>query len=381
MNKTFITALALLGTCAAANADTYKGSAPASGESYYLYNVGKNEFLGTDGSRLVLGGEKVEVTLEAITSTTTPGFFRIKAESGEWGATLWGAPSAAGGKYGEWRIEKVEGTDGAYAISSRNTEASASLYLYQNSVYNRIAAMPRVPAAEFKAAQWLLVSTKAQTPVYEFSEFDTQYTPHTDGEAEVHIVRNFNLDAWNGFCSPVNISAELIKEQFGEGTKVAEFTGFSGSEAQFTSVSSIKAGVPCLIFPKKQNFTDHHYTFTGDMSFATGSSGVEYDGVTFVGTLASGKYADNAYIVDGEHGVVPPTGYDVCGMSAYFSSQEHTILSWSLDGETAIGSVKADADATFDVYTTTGQKVKSNTRDTDGLQKGVYIMGGKKRTK
>lgn len=36
------------------------------------------------------------------------------------------------------------------------------MYLYQNSVYNRIAAMPQMPGKEFEAAQWLLVD--ANTP-------------------------------------------------------------------------------------------------------------------------------------------------------------------------------------------------------------------------
>lgn len=380
MNKTFFTALALLCACSTASADTYKGSSPTPGESYYLYNVDRNEFLGTDGNSLVLGGEKVEVTLESIESSATPGFFRIKTASGELGATLFGTPSTSGGTYSEWRIERVEGTE-SYAIASRNAEASASFYLYQSPVYNRLAAMPRVPSSDFKAAQWLLVSTKGATPVYTFSEDDTQYDIHADGEAEVQLARSFNLDAWNGFCSPINISEEQIKEQFGDGTKVAEFTGFSGNEAQFTSVSSIKAGVPYLILPKKDNHADHHYTFTGDMSFATSTSGVDYDGVSFCGTLASGKYSSPAYVVDGNHGVEPATSYDVCGMNAYFSSQNHVVTSWSLDGETAIGSVNADGSAPFDVFTTAGQKVKSKTHDTNDLQKGVYIMGGKKRTK
>lgn len=157
MNKLFFTALALLGTCTAVAAEDYKGETPKSGGTYCLYNVGKKQFLGTEDGRLVLGGEKVKVTLEQIESATTPGFYRIMSGDTAWGAELWGTPSAKGGTFSEWRIEPVEGSTEEYAISSRNTEASASMYLYQNSVYNRIAAMPQMPGKEFEAAQWLLV--------------------------------------------------------------------------------------------------------------------------------------------------------------------------------------------------------------------------------
>lgn len=162
MNKLFFTALALLGTCTAVAAEDYKGETPKSGGTYCLYNVGKKQFLGTEDGRLVLGGEKVTVTLEQIESATTPGFYRIMSGDTAWGAELWGTPSAKGGTFSEWRIEPVEGSTEEYAISSRNTEASASMYLYQNSVYNRIAAMPQMPGKEFEAAQWLLVD--ANTP-------------------------------------------------------------------------------------------------------------------------------------------------------------------------------------------------------------------------
>lgn len=162
MNKLFFTALALLGTCTAVAAEDYKGETPKSGGTYCLYNVGKKQFLGTEDGRLVLGGEKVKVTLEQIESSTTPGFYRIVSGDTAWGADLWGTPSAKGGTFSEWRIEPVEGSAEEFAISSRNTEASASMYLYQNSVYNRIAAMPQMPGKEFEAAQWLLVD--ANTP-------------------------------------------------------------------------------------------------------------------------------------------------------------------------------------------------------------------------
>ena len=71
MNKTLLTVLALSCTMTAnVAAQEYKGSAPVSGATYNLYNVGTKQFLGIENGRLVLGGEKVDVTLLPSTTPT-----------------------------------------------------------------------------------------------------------------------------------------------------------------------------------------------------------------------------------------------------------------------------------------------------------------------
>ena len=126
MNKLFFTALALLGTCTAVAAEDYKGETPKSGGTYCLYNVGKKQFLGSTEE---------------------------------------------------------------YAISSRNTEASASMYLYQNSVYNRIAAMPQMPGKEFEAAQWLLVDANSPETAIEGVKTDGAETEQKQTHAKgVHNI-------------------------------------------------------------------------------------------------------------------------------------------------------------------------------------------------
>lgn len=88
MNKTLLTVLALSCTMTAnVAAQEYKGSAPVSGATYNLYNVGTKQFLGIENGRLVLGGEKVDVTLSAVNDTNTPGFFRLTSPDGTWHAT------------------------------------------------------------------------------------------------------------------------------------------------------------------------------------------------------------------------------------------------------------------------------------------------------
>ena len=165
MNKTLLTVLALSCTMTAnVAAQEYKGSAPVSGATYNLYNVGTKQFLGIENGRLVLGGEKLDVTLSAVNDTNTPGFFRLTSADGTWHADLYGSPSLETDKFSQWRIEPVNGKKDVYAIASRNTEASASLYIYQNEALGRLAAVPQQPSAQFEAAQWKLVYTGENTP-------------------------------------------------------------------------------------------------------------------------------------------------------------------------------------------------------------------------
>ena len=110
MNKTLLTVLALSCTMTAnVAAQEYKGSAPESGATYNLYNVGTKQFLGIENGRLVLGGEKVDVTLSAVNDTNTPGFFRLTSPDGTWHADLYGTPSLKTDKFSQWRIEPVNG--------------------------------------------------------------------------------------------------------------------------------------------------------------------------------------------------------------------------------------------------------------------------------
>ena len=167
MNKLLITALALLGTCTTAVAEDNKGVEPTAGGTYNLYNVGAKQFLGTENGRLVLGGEKVKVTLELIEGTTTPGFYRISSDNSMWGAELWGTPSA----------------------SSRNTEASASMYLYQNTIYNRLSATAQMPGKEFETAQWLFVDPSTpETAIESVETNDVQTEQTTNTTTGVHNI-------------------------------------------------------------------------------------------------------------------------------------------------------------------------------------------------
>lgn len=69
MNKTLLTILALSCTMTAnVAAQEYKGSAPVSGATYNLYNVGTKQFLGIENGRSY--SEEKRWTLRFLPSTT-----------------------------------------------------------------------------------------------------------------------------------------------------------------------------------------------------------------------------------------------------------------------------------------------------------------------
>ena len=295
MNKTLLTVLALSCTMTAnVAAQDYKGSAPESGATYNLYNVGTKQFLGIENGRLVLGGNALDVTLEAVNDTNTPGFFRLTSADGTWHADLYGSPSLETDKFSQWRIEPVNGKKDVYAIASRNTEASASLYLYQNEALGRLSAVPQQPSAQFEAAQWKLVYTGEDTPpLYGFDENSKTYENPRDGYAVVSITRTFQPGQWTTFCSPVNLTESQLKQLFGDDVQVAELKAQNANELQFVTSHSLKAGVPCIIKVMKPT-ENNEYLLEDNFTFASQAETVNVNGGAFYGTL-SVTTADGGY--------------------------------------------------------------------------------------
>lgn len=383
MNKTLLTVLALSCTMTAnVAAQEYKGSAPVSGATYNLYNVGTKQFLGIENGRLVLGGEKVDVTLSAVNDTNTPGFFRLTSPDGTWHADLYGTPSLKTDKFSQWRIEPVNGKKDVYAIASRNTEASASLYLYQNEALGRLSAVPQQPSAQFEAAQWKLVYTGENTPpLYGFDENSKTYENPRDGYAVVSITRTFQPGQWTTFCSPVNLTETQLKQLFGDDVQVAELKAQNVNELQFVTSHSLKAGVPCIIKVMKPA-ENNNYNIEDNFTFASQAEMAPVNGGTFYGTLTVTK-PNFGYALNPATSAVEPIdkGYVIDAMSAYYVSNIDVVVDcWSLDGTTGIGTITT-VSPEGDIYTIGGQKVGSSEKAAKRLQHGVYVVGGKKQVK
>lgn len=383
MNKTLLTVLALSCSMTAnVAAQDYKGSAPVSGATYNLYNVGTKQFLGIENGRLVLGGNALDVTLEAVNDTNTPGFFRLTSADDTWHADLYGTPTLETDKFSQWRIEPVNGKKDVYAIASRNTEASASLYLYQNETLGRLAAVPQQPSAQFEAAQWKLVYTGENTPpLYGLNEDSKTYENPGDGYWVVSITRTFQPGQWTTFCSPVDLTETQLKQLFGDDVQVAELKAQHANELQFVTSHSLKAGVPCIIKVMKPA-ENNNYNIEDNFTFASQEETVPVNGGTFHGTLTVSE-PNVGYALNPATSAVEPivNGYEVSAMSAYYVSNIDVVIDcWSLDGTTGIGTITTTTPE-GDIYTIGGQKVGNGEKAAKRLQRGVYVVGGKKHAK
>ncbi len=383
MNKTLLTVLALSCSMTAnVAAQDYKGSAPESGATYNLYNVGTKQFLGIENGRLVLGGNALDVTLEAVNDTNTPGFFRLTSVDGTWHADLYGTPTLETDKFSQWRIEPVNGKKDVYAIASRNTEASASLYLYQNETLGRLSAVPQQPSAQFEAAQWKLINTGENTPpLYGFDENNKTYENPGDGYYVASITRTFQPGQWTTFCSPVDLTETQLKQLFGDDVQVAELKAQHANELQFVTSHSLKAGVPCIIKVMKPA-ENNNYNIEDNFTFASQAETVPVNGGAFHGTLTVSE-PDGGYALNPATSAVEPivNGYEVSAMSAYYVSNIDVVIDcWSLDGTTGIGTITT-VSPEGDIYTIGGQKVGSGEKAAKRLHRGVYVVGGKKHAK
>lgn len=86
---------------------------------------------------------------------------------------------------------------------------------------------------------------------------NTDLTSLTPGTCDLTLIRNFVMDGdWNTICLPFALTADQVKEVFGEGTKLTKLSSSSLKSSTevdilFAEVTSIEAATPYLIKPKK----------------------------------------------------------------------------------------------------------------------------------
>ncbi len=390
MIKTFTSALALLGLFALpVSADGYKGSAPTDGQTYYLYNVGRKQFLCATDGQMALGSAQTAVTLSA-SDAAHPAYFYLTAGGQRLGSTFHAGVQADGeAQYDEWRFEEVSGKTGVYTLAGRCREANADQYLLYDGQLALLALESMQPGT-YADAQWQLVKTDeiGENYITIDEDADTWTTP-TATDATVHLKHTFTLGKWNAVCLPFAVSATQFHAQFGDDARLAEYTAREGSAVYFTSVSTpaMEAGKPYFIYPTKAATTQDdgtYYTFTGISSFEDAPTDVTYDGATFSGTYSkiSISGSDKRYLFFGNLYGLYGGSTKIKGCGAYFTFADGTtaLSEWKLDEPTGIGTVTTDA-RPVDVYDTNGRRVKTQTRDLDGLQEGVYVVKGKKVAK
>ncbi len=220
--------------------------------------------------------------------------------------------------------------------------------------------------------------------------------------ADVAMRRTLDAGKWNTFCVPFNMTAEQLAANGITrvvGLAVDPASTEEGINLIPTDVTEVKSGMPYLVQVDrdvKALFVDGVYVTASEPAAqivgTVGDYTVKMTGNYSAMTLPAGAYfvSDNTFYVIGDGVTVNMKGFrayltltDAAGRAV-----EANIRLVGLDGGTEGGGTTAiegvaggEADAPVDVYTLSGVKVKGGVKASgalDGLQRGIYIVNGKK---
>ena len=208
-------------------------------------------------------------------------------------------------------------------------------------------------------------------------------TFNAQNDVDVQLKRTLSPEYWNTFCVPFTISADVIKEKFGEGTQVCTFGSMESTVMNFAHSTSIEAGKPYIVKPTKEVVDP---TFTGVNIEAVaakqvGANGYFMQGIYSVKTDLTTD-GTNLFLGDGNKFYKPlgTTTAKMKGMRAYFIVPQGTnfaALRANIDGATtAIDELATVVEQPTDnrIYNLQGQFVGTSF---EGLH-GVYVQNGKK---
>lgn len=223
----------------------------------------------------------------------------------------------------------------------------------------------------------------AQTYVDNIMRETATVSFNAQNNVDVQLERTLSPEYWNTFCVPFTISADVIKEKFGEGTQVRTFGSMEGTVMNFAHSTSIEAGKPYIVKPTKEVVNP---SFTGVNIEATaakqvGANGYFMQGIYSVKTDLTTD-GTNLFLGDGNKFYKPlgTTTAKMKGMRAYFIVPQGTnfaALRANIDGATtAIDEFATVVEQPTDnrIYNLQGQFVGTSF---EGLH-GVYVQNGKK---
>ena len=188
---------------------------------------------------------------------------------------------------------------------------------------------------------------------------------------------------WSTVCLPFSTTQSEATLNAGQ---VQEFTAFADNTLTFNKLDinkSLTANTPYLVYYENET----EVTLYGSSEDFTPAA-VTFGDVTFTGNYTAGKDMEGLYGVADQEGkqyiMKGGAGSTLGSTGAYFTVSGTTAgvntLSLDIEGEgtTGIESIVAEEGQAFDVYTLTGVKVRTAATDLDGLQRGIYIVNGKK---
>ena len=209
--------------------------------------------------------------------------------------------------------------------------------------------------------------------------------------ANVTLTRNLKAEAWNTFCVPFDMTAEQLAANGITDVRALESASVEGTSVTLnfseSSLTAVEAGVPYLV-----KVTDYDGTINVENAVMAAAPGaVTVDGVTMTGNYAAGTVPVGAYFISNNAFYYADVdNVSLKGFRAYIQLnngvQNANRLMININGEVTgiedvLGEEAAEADKLVNVVSLDGMTVKAGVKKSealDGLQKGIYIVDGKK---
>lgn len=197
-------------------------------------------------------------------------------------------------------------------------------------------------------------------------------------------------EKWNTIVLPFALNEAQVTEMFGEGAKVAAYKGstVNGDHVtlNFEEQTSMEAQTPYMIKPGTNASKKVNGVVLEPASGLKKVEDANHNGIDFVGNYTTGQTLQQNSFFISNNVFYRASGQET--MNAYRAtfqvptSTKAKIMNTVFVGEggsvTAIDDVHVSPQGSFDVYHINGMLVKKNAIDLNGLDKGIYIINGKK---
>ena len=241
--------------------------------------------------------------------------------------------------------------------------------------------------------------------------------PNAAENVNVHVKRSIKPDVWNTICLPFDMTAAQLKESLGD-YQLANFTGYDASfdtdgksiasiKVNFETVEAIEANHPYIIKVAEAVSYDTGFTVDEVTIAPTETPVVNCDVTTTVTIPGMGEFTQTTtkqfigtYVANT---IIPADRLYISNNMFYYSKGSSSLkafrgyfnfsqvltdktvsggakLSFSVDGEATTIDGIGQQRIVEGIYDLSGRKIKLEDGDLTKLQKGVYIIDGKKVT-
>lgn len=211
-------------------------------------------------------------------------------------------------------------------------------------------------------------------------------TPVAD-TTNVTLTRTLIANVWNSICLPFDVSASNLSSVL-NATQVYALstTNPEDNTVHLISATSIEAGKPYLFMPTAVS-NDGTYTFTSAIIKADAAQTPANSLATFTGTYSPSSVPSGSYFVSDDSKLHRASAaVSMNGFRGYFTiTTALGAKSYSLDFDNETTGIQSVTDKTetngsthADVFNIAGQLVSKDVKTLGSLNKGLYIINGKK---